>query len=406
MAKPKPSHETVSLAEARRMAVRAAGLGEEPAPFGPGKPGVLKTIQHLGYVQVDTISVVQRAHHHVLWSRVPDYTPEMLHQLQEPERTVFEYWNHAASYLPMDDFRFSIPLMRQCRKEMHWPAHLPDVQPAMRRVLRQIRIAGSMLLRDFEGKTKVQGWATVSKIERRALHELWMRGQVMIQSRQGFQKVYNLTERVLPSGVDRTPPTKRETAEFHIRRSLRALGIARLSELHYLQETARASVIRSTLQSLVRSGEVLELRVADFPGTPCYCLPGALELSRSLKASRLHILSPFDNLVIQRERLRWLFNFHYIIECYVPAAKRVHGYYVLPLLWGDRFIGRMDAKADRAARNLIVHHLMFEPGFKEAGALASAWNAALPPFMAFQGCDTCEITKVTPRKVDVSAFIP
>src|SRR3954470_3711061 len=249
MAKSKPPHQTVSLAEARRMAVRAAGLAEEPAPFGFGKPGVLKAIQHLGYVQVDTISVVQRAHHHVLWSRVPDYAAEMLHELQEPERAVFEYWNHAASYLPVDDFRFSLPLMRQCRKEMHWSRHFPGLKPIMRRVLGQIRRTGPMLLRDFEGKTKVQGWATVSKIERRALHELWMRGQVMIQSRQGFQKVYNLTERVLPSGIDRRPPTKRETAEFHIRRSLRALGIARLSELHYLQETARASVIRSTLQS-------------------------------------------------------------------------------------------------------------------------------------------------------------
>ena len=187
---------------------------------------------------------------------------------------------------------------------------------------------------------------------------------------------------------------------------MRALGIARLSELHYLQETARASVIRSTLQSLARSGEVLELRVAEFPGTACYALPGALELSRALSATRLHILSPFDNLVIQRERLRWLFNFHYVIECYVPAAKRVHGYYVLPLLWGDRFIGRMDAKADRAARNLIVHHLMFEPEFRKTDEWGSALKTALPVFMALQGCDTCEITKVTPRKVDVSAFTP
>ena len=171
MAKSKPPHQTVSLAEARRMAVRAAGVAEEPAPFGFGKPGVLKAIQHLGYVQVDTISVVQRAHHHVLWSRVPDYAPEMLHALQEPERAVFEYWNHAASYLPMDDFRFSIPLMRQSQNEVHWPAHFADVEPSMSRVLRQIRRTGPMLLRDFEGKTKVEGWATVSKIERRALHD-------------------------------------------------------------------------------------------------------------------------------------------------------------------------------------------------------------------------------------------
>jgi uncharacterized protein YcaQ len=377
----------ISLMEARRIALRAAALGEDEAPFGLGKQAVFKAVQHLGYVQVDTISVVQRAHHHVLWSRVPDYSPAMLHELQDPDCKVFEYWNHAASYLPMADFRYSLPLMRKCRKEFHWSAGLPDVKPAMGRVLRQIRRTGPMLLRDFEGKTKAEGWATVSKIERRALHELWMRGQVMIQSRQGFQKIFNLTDRVVPEGIDRTLPTNRQTAEFHIRRALRALGIARLSELHYLQETERASVIRSTLQSLVRNGEVLELRVAEFPVSACYALPGALKLSRPLRRMRLHILSPFDNLVIQRERLRWLFNFHYVIECYVPAAKRVHGYYVLPLLWGDQFIGRMDAKADRPSRNLIIRKLLFEDGFKEFEALKPAWKETFPRFVAFQGAD-------------------
>ncbi|MDB6029700.1 MAG: hypothetical protein JWM16_38, partial [Verrucomicrobiales bacterium] len=140
----------VSLAEARRIALRAQGLANDETPFGSGKSGVLRAIQHLGYVQVDTISVVQRAHHHVLWSRLPDYTPQMLHDLQEPDRQVFEYWNHAASYLPMADFRFSLPRMRRARKEMHWSDESPELKTAMRRVVKLIRSNGPLQLRDFE----------------------------------------------------------------------------------------------------------------------------------------------------------------------------------------------------------------------------------------------------------------
>lgn len=389
---------TISLSEARNIALRSQGLADEASPFGVGKEASLRAVQHLGYVQVDTISVVQRAHHHVLWSRVPDYAPEMLHQLQDPDRAVFEYWNHAASYLPVSDFRFSLPLMRRYRSETHWGDDTPELKRAIRRVLQLVRRKGALLLRDVESKEFIGGWsnAAPSKIEKRALHELWMRGQVMIRSRQGFQKVFDLPERVLPPGIDQTLPTKKEVAEFHIRRALRALGVARTSELHYLQETERTSVVKTVLQDLVKKGEVVQLKVAEFPNVPCFALPGALDSASPLKASRLRILSPFDNLVIQRERLRWLFGFDYIIECYVPAAKRRYGYFVLPILWGDRFIGRMDAKADRAQRILQVNNLFFEPTFKDFGSVRSTLREVLQAFAKFQGCDRFKFAKISP----------
>ncbi|MDB6034064.1 MAG: hypothetical protein JWM16_4402, partial [Verrucomicrobiales bacterium] len=242
----------------------------------------------------------------------------------------------------------------------------------------------------------VEGWATFSKIERRALHELWMRGQVMIRSRQGFQKVFDLPERVIPPAIDQTIPTTRETAEFHIRRGLRALGIARLSELHYLQGAETAAQVRAALQPLLRCGEVCEVRVAEHPEVPCFALPGSLELVAPLERCRLHILSPFDNLVIQRERLRWLFDFHYVIECYVPAPKRRFGYFCLPILWGEQCIGRMDAKADRPSRTLLLQSLRFEEGFTDFGALRPAWFETMRRFVAFQGCDRVKILKVSP----------
>lgn len=361
---------------------------------------MLRAIQHLGYVQVDTISVVQRAHHHVLWSRVPDYQPELLHELHEPDRAVFEYWNHAASYLPMSDFRFARPLMRRFRREGHWFDESPELKAAMRRLLQRIRRNGALLLREVESKTFIGGWsnAAPSKIERRALHELWMRGQVMIRNRQGFQKVFDLPERVIPPDVNQTMPTKREAGAFHVRRALRALGVARLSELHYLQDAERASEVKSALRDLLKRGEVAELRVEEFPTVPCYALADALKKTAPLQKRLIRILSPFDNLVIQRERLRWLFNFDYVIECYVPAAKRRFGYFVLPILWGEQFVARMDAKADRANRKLLIHHLIFEKWFMEFDAVRPQLQKALEDFTRFQNCDSFVVSKVTPSK--------
>lgn len=393
------SPPTISLLDARRIALRAQGLTSEMQPFGAGKEAVLSAIQHLGYVQIDTISVVQRAHHHVLWSRLPEYRPELLHSLHEQDRSVFEYWNHAASYLPMRDFRYSLPMMRRYRREGHWSEGSSDMKAAKRRLLQNIRGNGPLLLRDVESKKLISSWwnAPPSKIERRALHELWMSGQVMVRQRQGFQKVFDLTENVIPPGTQQTLPTKREVAEFHILRGLRALGIARTAELHYLHDAERAGAVKSVLQKLLKQGTVCEVRIDAFPETPCYVLPNALPGVGSPVGNRVHILSPFDNMVIQRQRLRWLFNYDYLIECYVPAAKRIFGYFVLPILWGDRFIGRVDMKADRTRSRLLIQNIAFENGFRDFTDLHEPWRKAMAEFLQFQDCATFELSKATPK---------
>lgn len=398
---------TISLADARVIAVRAQGLADDPAPFGLGKPAVLKAVQHLGYIQVDTISVLQRAHHHVLWSRVPDYSPEMLHALQSPDGAVFEYWNHAASYLPTSDFRFSLPLMRRYRGQLHWANPCPELDSAMARIKRLVRRDGAFRISDIEPQgAEVKGWfkSAPDKMERRALHELWMRGDIMIASRQGFQKVFDLPGRVLPESVGMKRPTERETAEFHVRRALRALGIARAQELHYLHDAGRAGDIRNALARLVKAGEAMELQIAEDPKVPVYALREALELAMPLEEKLVRFLSPFDNATIQRKRLKWLFDFDYTVEIYVPQAKRKYGYFVLPILWGDRIIGRMDAKANRPTRELLIHNLVFEPT-----VTAADWKIAKPAFLeamrqfaAFQGCDTWKVTRVEPAKFKVA----
>jgi uncharacterized protein len=401
LAKPVESRSpvSISLSQVRAIALRSQGLAEDVSPFGLGKAAVLKVIQHLGYVQVDPINVLQRAHHHVLWSRVPNYQPDMLHELQNPDAAVFEYWNHAASYLPMSDYRFSLPLMRKYRGQFHWSDDSPELRKSMRRLLAMIRRQGPLMLSDVESTGSVNGWsaATTSKIERRALHELWMRGDIMIRSRRGVQKIFDLPARVLPPGIDARLPSRSEAAEFHVRRALRALGVAAPQELHYSQDAGQASAARTALTALIRRGEAVELRLPDVPKLHLFALPEALELNTPVESNLVRFLSPFDNLTIQRKRLNWLFDFDYVAEIYVPVEKRKYGYFVLPILWGDRLIGRMDAKANREERQLVVHNLVFEPTFRDCKGVKSAFVDALKDFTRFQQCDQWKISRVEPK---------
>jgi uncharacterized protein YcaQ len=287
--------------QARAVALRAQGL-DGATTFGSGKAGTLNAIEHLGYVQIDTISVIERAHHHVLWSRLPDYAPERLRELHA-ERRVFEYWSHAAAFLPMRDFRQSLPLMRSFRRKFHWSDDSPELRRAMRRVLARIRSKGPLRARDFESNdVRVQGSWTFGKMEKRALHELWMRGDVMVASREGFQKSYDLTARVLPENVDRSMPTESEAADFLVERTLQAHSLAREPELRYLRDGAVAATIRKRLAHAVKHGRVVSLQVGDLE-KPVYALPETLEhIPDGVEPTEARILSPFDNLIVQRER--------------------------------------------------------------------------------------------------------
>src|SRR6201993_2271321 len=206
-------------------------------------------------------------------------------------------------------------------------------------------------------------------MEHRALHELWMLDDVVIRSRRGVQKIFDLPDRVLPAGIDVKLPSRSEAAGFHVRRALRALGVATPQELHYLQDAGQASAARGALSALIRRGEAVELRVPDLPKFRLFALQEALEFNTPVERNIVRFLSPFDNLTIQRKRLKWLFDFDYVAEIYVPIEKRKYGYFVLPILWGDRLIGRMDAKANRAERQLVIHNLVFETTFRDFAAI-------------------------------------
>lgn len=382
--------ESISKTRARNIAVAASfSQGVE----GNGKRAALKTVQHLGYVQIDTISVIERAHHHVFWSRQPSYESEYIDELLSKDRTVFEYWAHAVSYLPIEDYRYYLAKFESHREpatEERRKARFAKPKQLFGSILERIEKEGPLASRDFElGKTKKSNGWWDWKPAKRALEYLYLRGDLMISSRKGFQRVYDLTERVLPEDLDTSTPSSGERAEFQIRRALKSMGIAREREIvNYLKVSNRVDIKRR-LWALVESGAVTEVEIAGIQGEVYYTYPNTLEEIGKRNATRkIRILSPFDNLVIQRERIGLLFDFKYTIECYVPAPKRVYGYFVCPILWGSELVGRIDMKADRKAKRLVVNSLHIEPAWEGRRPLKSAFKKSLDEFAAFNGCGT------------------
>lgn len=389
--------QSISREQARRIVVRAQLLDGRD-PWVTGKEAIATAIDHLGYVQIDTIAVVERAHHHTLWARCPDYDAASLHNLQAVDKRVFEYWAHAMAYLPMADYRFYLPRMARHRESgptwlERWKSehgHLCDD------VLARIRAEGALSTVDFEPPpgTKQGTWWDW-KPAKRALELLFWQGHLMIAERRNFQKVYDLTERVLPADLDTTRPTGEEIGRFHVRRAVGGLGIAREREIRDAFHLADRPLIVKTLEELVEEGELVAPPIDGMQDT-YYVMPAALDGVVSEVPNTVHILSPFDNLVIQRDRIAQLFDFEYTIECYLPEAKRKYGYFVLPVLWKDRLIGRLDPKANRKERRFLVKALWFEPGFEEIEAALPAFADALARLARFNGCDAVELGKISP----------
>ncbi|OAI43275.1 hypothetical protein AYO41_02335 [Verrucomicrobia bacterium SCGC AG-212-E04] len=340
--------------------------------------------------------MVERAHHHQLWSRVSNYQPALLDRLLTRERAIFEYWSHAAAYVPMSSYRFCLPRMRSHADKLHWSNHSPELVSAMQRVLDRIRIDGPLQARDFAGGPSAGDFWGFSKIERRVLHELFMRGDVMVVGRAGFSKIFDLPERFLPEGLDRSIPTEAELMQHRIREAIRAQGIASPDQIGH-QRSLNRKLMMQTLAELIEANEIREVKISGLDRAPAFAFSHALEKiprTPSKDSNPARILSPFDAGVIHRKRVRELFGFDYQIECYTPAAKRKHGYFSLPVLAGGGFIGRIDAKADRPHRRLIVRNFVVEPGVNMAEARA-ALDTALPDFAAFNGCETWSVSRTT-----------
>jgi uncharacterized protein YcaQ len=402
----------LSRSAARRI-ILDAQLLNGPSGIAPGTDGASRIFDRLGYVQIDTINIVQRSHHHTLWTRMPGYSEGMLHDLQAKERRVFEYWAHAMSYLPMSKYRFYLSRMKKFYDPGHpWLEYLASRgEMPLEAVMQRIRSEGALTAKDFahpDDRKRGAWWDW--KPAKTALELLFWRGELMITERRNFQKVYDLTERVLPPGTDTRAPGERETADYLITQALEALGIAGAREIHdYLQPAAaRDSIYRAVawdvlaraLDERTEEKAVIPVRIEGREDV-CYALAGTADRFAVPPKSKgsVHLLSPFDNLIIERDRAERLFDFPYMLECYTPAPKRVHGYFVLPVLFGDRLVGRVDPQADRKSGRMILRSVALEEGFRPADAFFAKFARALAAFAAFNGCDAVVIGKTRPAKI-------
>ena len=374
---------TLSTQQARKAVLLSQGINQQPK-LGKGLDATRKAIEQLGYVQIDTISVVERAHHHTLWNRTQDYQPEHLDTLQQSGQ-IFEYWSHAAAYLPIRDFRFSLPRKHAIKSgaERHWREREPKL---MSRVLQRIEAEGPLSSKDF-GEPKRQnneatGWWDW-KPTKAALEQLFMEGDLMVCKREGFRKIYDLSERVISDDVDTQMPSEAEFLQYLIKCYLKANSLGTAAQISYLRKGLR-SKIETRCQEMLETGELTEvLVIKKHSENQHYYARSDLKdlISKPLSQRAVNILSPFDNLLIQRKRMLDLFDFDYQIECYVPKAKRQYGYFCLPLLWGQQFAGRMDAKIDR--KSGILHILNLHLETQEKDQFMQALSDPLDRFSAF-----------------------
>lgn len=379
----------ITQKQARRMALKAQGLlGQK---FYKGKKGVLQVLEQLSYVQIDTISVAQRAHHHTIWTRVPDYQTEMVWELMSKDKTAFEHWSHAAAILPMKDFRYSLWKKNQVKAmEKHWHEKDPKVRAY---VLDRIKAEGPLQSKDFENPNKGNkpNWFTW-KPAKIALEQLFIEGELMISNRKGILKVFDLTERIVPEHINTSEPSAEEMADYLIHSNLKAHGLASISEMNYLRRGLKASIKRR-IEEMYDSKELTQLNIKGIESNPYFAYSREMQ-NKSLRIvnKELHFLNPFDNSVIQRNRLRNIFNYEYQIEVYVPKAKRKHGYYSLPILWGDEFAGRVDIKADRKTKTFLIQHLWKEENFvDQSDEFFDAFKNAFLEMMEFNECETIKI---------------
>jgi uncharacterized protein YcaQ len=381
-----------------------AGPAAAGAPAPAGAPAAAATLRavlrRLGAIQIDSINVVARSHELVLASRAGPHDPATFERLVYQRRAGFEYWGHAASFLPIEIFRLFLPRMaRMAAQTRGWWAdtrsrhrHLYDL------VLERVRAEGPLTASDFRepgGRRRGTWWDWAPA--KHVLEDLFDQGVLLVHDRARFERRYDLAERVLPAGLDLTEPSPQEAAVELTVLAARALGVATAADLaDYFR--LRPNEARPALAEAVGSGLLDEVRVQGWQ-KPAYLLPGTPLPRRVAHAPTL--LSPFDSLIWSRQRTERLFDFHYRIEVYVPAGQRRHGYYTMPVLAGGRPVARVDPKHDRQAGALLLRSVVLEEGV-DSDEAGSATAVAARRLALHLGAGRVEIGREMPRQLSVA----
>ncbi len=383
----------LSNSQARRIFLERQGLSQPPNRQ-LGRAGLLSLIHELGFVQVDSIAIVERAHHQILFSRNQTYRREDLAHLLEKDRSLFEHWTHDASVIPSAFFpywkhrfvRREAGIMENWRR---WQGEGFD--SAFVETFERIRDNGPVMSRDVKAEDHQSGGWWNWHPSKTALEYLWHTGKVAISGRQNFQKVYDLAERVIPADHFAAEVDHDAFVDWACRGALTRLGFATHGEIAAFWNLVSPPEAKAWVET--HRGELEEILITPIDGgkpRPCFALAGFPEHLGDIPEppARIRVLSPFDPLLRDRNRAERLFGFSYRIEVFVPEAKRQYGYYVFPLLEGDRMIGRIDMKADRKAGRLDVKRLWLEPGVRPSAGRFEKLDAELARLARFTGVET------------------
>ncbi|MCA1554235.1 MAG: winged helix DNA-binding domain-containing protein [Chloroflexi bacterium] len=392
---------TLTPSTARRLAITRQHL-TAPTPAHTDANTILDVVRDLGCLQLDPTSAVARSHLLVLWSRFGTYDPSLLDQLLWQERKLFEYWAHAASIVLTEDF----PIHQwRMRNSIHgspgsvWNQRVRDwmeQNAALRRhILMQLRKRGPLPLRELEDRSQIgwksSGWTAERNVQR-MLDFLWWQGRVMVARRAGSTRYWDLAERCLPDWTPRQKLPSREVTLRAAQRSLRALGVATPKQIEWHFTRHRYPDLKRVLHDLSEQEVIVPVQIKDDDEAwrgdwfvHQADIPLVEQLARGEWHGRTTLLSPFDNLICDRDRTEQLWDFYFRIAIYTPKAQRVHGYFVMPILHRDHLIGRMDPKMDRAKGELLINSVHLEPTAPRTPQVARAVRNAVEDLARFLG---------------------
>jgi uncharacterized protein len=405
----KEANRVYDLSAVRGLALHTQGLSApNEGQAEPDLDNLYSIVERLGCVQIDTLQMVRRSHYLVLWSRLGRYNPDDFDRLvyHPAERRLFEGWQHAASIIPLKDFRYQLPHMRRLRElpassSSRWLAE-PGSQELLQLARERIRQEGGLRASDFEYDGPKRGSWWDWKPAKNALEHLYAWGELMIASRVNFQRVYDLRERVLPNWVDLSEPTGQERDRYWIEQALRCLGACQpnqLADYAYMKRGRARSItadliaegIAVPIQARLMGGQE-ETLIVHNENLPLLeqCADGAIHPSRTT------FLSPFDSLFWAKGRDDQFWGFRQQLEAYKPSPQRVWGYFSLPVLHRDRLVGRFDPKLERQNGVLRLKALYLEPGVEPDEDLIAGVARSMHDFLAFHHASDLVVERSQP----------
>jgi uncharacterized protein YcaQ len=386
----------ISREIARKLMIEKQHIGKKYCK--PKKKNVYEIIESLGCLQIDTINVVERAHYLTLWSRLGTYEKKHLDDLAYKDRRLFEYWAHAACYVPTNHYRYYLKSMEIRKKDLMsgLQKRTGKGNELIEKVMNRIKEEGPLTSKDFQSVKKKKGGWWNRKDEKIAMEYLFGAGVLAINHRENFQRYYDLTENVIPSWIDRTEPTDDERAWFFIEKTMSCLGIIQPKEArdYYHHWAIKLGKKVTQIEALIKEKENVTRIELEGSNISHYCLAEDAirleEINDDFEYDGVQLLIYFDNFMWNRQRINRLFSFESKLEIYLPVKDRVYGYYHLPVLYGDQIVARIEPKMDRKQNKIQIRGYWTESNFKETEDYQNKLSTNLEDFAAFHGTNNIE----------------